>query len=186
MQNPRVPLHSSHRRLRRSVSSSSIGPTNLCQSTVFSSAPARVFFSNGQPPLLFIFLSLCFHRVTAASPLSSASPIQDCSCHLPPPPRPLSLPCFLFLSACGRLAARLGIGQPPCPWTWQQACAPAGPRRRSWQALLRAGRGPLARHLPCRPQQASFPMALCVKLAGGRRRPSEIPLNTVFCGCASM
>jgi hypothetical protein len=42
--NPRVPLRSSRRGLRRSAFGSSIGPPNLRQSTDLTSAPARVFF----------------------------------------------------------------------------------------------------------------------------------------------
>ena len=52
--NPRVPLRSSRRRLRRSAFGSSIGSPNLRQSTDFSSAPARVFFPGEKPPLLHL------------------------------------------------------------------------------------------------------------------------------------
>jgi hypothetical protein len=50
--NPRIPLRSSRRGLRRSAFGSSIGSPNLRQSTDFSSAPARVFFPGEKPPLL--------------------------------------------------------------------------------------------------------------------------------------
>jgi hypothetical protein len=54
LRNPRVPLRSSRRRLRRSVFGSSIGSPNLQQSTDFSSAPARVFFPGEKPPLFHL------------------------------------------------------------------------------------------------------------------------------------
>jgi hypothetical protein len=50
--NPRVPLRSSHRGLRRSAFGSSIGSPNLRESTDFLLAPARVFFPGEKPPLL--------------------------------------------------------------------------------------------------------------------------------------
>jgi hypothetical protein len=52
LRNPRVPLRSSRRGLRRSAFGSSIGSSNLQQSTDFLSAPARVFFPGEKPPLL--------------------------------------------------------------------------------------------------------------------------------------
>jgi hypothetical protein len=52
--NPRVPLRSSRRGLRRSAFGSSIGSPNLRQSTDFLSAPARVFFPGEKPPLLHL------------------------------------------------------------------------------------------------------------------------------------
>ena len=54
LRNPRVPLRSSRRGLRRSAFGSSIGSPNLRQSTDFSSAPARVFFPGEKPPLLHL------------------------------------------------------------------------------------------------------------------------------------
>jgi hypothetical protein len=57
--NPRVPLRSSRRGLRRSAFGSSIGSPNLRQSTDLASAPARVFFPGEKPPLLHLgFLRL--------------------------------------------------------------------------------------------------------------------------------
>jgi hypothetical protein len=52
LRNPRVPLRSSRRVLRRSAFGSSIRSPNLQQSTDFLSAPARVFFPGEKPPLL--------------------------------------------------------------------------------------------------------------------------------------
>ena len=54
LRNPRVPLRSSRRRLRRSAFGSSIGSPNLRQSTDLASTPARVFFPGEKPPLLHL------------------------------------------------------------------------------------------------------------------------------------
>jgi hypothetical protein len=59
LRNPRVPLRSSRRGLRRSAFGLSIGSPNLRQSTDLASAPARVFFPGEKPPLLHLgFLRL--------------------------------------------------------------------------------------------------------------------------------
>jgi hypothetical protein len=50
--NLRVLLRSPRRGLCRGAFGSSIGPSNLRQSTDFSSAPTRVFFPSEKPPLL--------------------------------------------------------------------------------------------------------------------------------------
>jgi hypothetical protein len=129
MRDPRLPQRLSRRRLHCSVYGSSIGPTNISQSTVFSSAPVRVFFSGGQPPLLFVFLSLCFRRVTAASPFSSASPTQDSSCHLPPLPRPLSLPPLFSFSLGMWPVGRSAKHRPATvPLAWAASARPCGPQ----------------------------------------------------------
>jgi hypothetical protein len=92
LQNPRVPLRLSRRGLRRSAFDLSIGPPNLCQSTVFSSAPASVFFPGEKPPLLHLefhrlFLFLSMSRLPLPSLLfpSDGAP----SLRPPPPPQPL-------------------------------------------------------------------------------------------------
>jgi hypothetical protein len=89
LQNPRVPLHLSRRGLRRSVFDLSIGPPNLCQSTVFFSAPASVFFPGEKPPLLHLefhrlFLFLSMSRL----PLPSLLFPSDGAPSLRPPPPP--------------------------------------------------------------------------------------------------
>jgi hypothetical protein len=52
LRNPRAPLRLSHRGLRLGAPGSSIGPLNLHQSMISSSAPTRVFVSREKPPLL--------------------------------------------------------------------------------------------------------------------------------------
>jgi hypothetical protein len=54
LRNLRVPMRSSRRGLRLVVSDLLIRPPNLCQSTISSSAPARVFFPSEKPPLLYL------------------------------------------------------------------------------------------------------------------------------------
>jgi hypothetical protein len=54
VRNPRVPLRSSRRGLRRSAFGSSIGSPSLRQSTDFLSTSARVFFPGEKPPLLHL------------------------------------------------------------------------------------------------------------------------------------
>jgi hypothetical protein len=109
LQNPRVPLHLSRRGLRRSVFDLSIGPPNLCQSTVFFSAPASVFFPGEKPPLLH----LEFHRLFLFLSMSR-----------------LPLPSLLFPSGGGRRAGRGGGGpRSPFPrWRWP-AGRPTGSAR---------------------------------------------------------
>jgi hypothetical protein len=94
--NPRVPLRSSRRGLRRSAFGSSIGSPNLRQSTDLASAPARVFFPGEKPPLLHLgFLRLfVFPSVQSIShsPLTfpgGGAPSPSVS---PPRRRPLSPP----------------------------------------------------------------------------------------------
>jgi hypothetical protein len=96
--NPRVPLRSSRRGLRRSVFGSSIGSSNLRQSMDFLSTPARVFFPGEKPPLLhlgflrfFVFpsvQSLSHSPLTfpdGGAPLPSVSPLRRRP--FPPPRR---------------------------------------------------------------------------------------------------
>jgi hypothetical protein len=106
LQNPRVPLHLSRRGLRRSVFDLSIGPPNLCQSTVFFSAPASVFFPGEKPPLLHLefhrlFLFLSMSRLPLPSLLfpSGGAPSP------PPPPPAQPLP---TMAVAGWSANRLG------------------------------------------------------------------------------
>jgi hypothetical protein len=82
--NPRVPLRSSRRGLRRSAFGSSIGFPNLRQSTDFLSTPARVFFLGEKLPLLhLVFFVSSFSRPCRVSPtLPSPSPA---AAPLPPP-----------------------------------------------------------------------------------------------------
>jgi hypothetical protein len=88
LRNPRVPLRSSRRRLRRSAFGSSIGSPNLRQSTDFFSAPARVFFPGEKPPLLCLgFLRFfVFPSVQSISHSSLTFPGGGA------PPPPFSLP----------------------------------------------------------------------------------------------
>jgi hypothetical protein len=69
LRNPRVPLRSSCRGLCRIVSGSSIGPPNLRQSTILSSALTRVFFPGEKTPLLYLgFLRVLRFLVRAGPP----------------------------------------------------------------------------------------------------------------------
>jgi hypothetical protein len=100
--NPRVPLHSSCRGLHLGASGSSIGHSNLHQSTISYSAPARVFFPGKKPPLLY----LVFLRFPVRAGPPSTSP------HLPrwrwPPP--LVSPTAKSLPvAAAAMAARAGL-----------------------------------------------------------------------------
>jgi hypothetical protein len=77
LRNLRVLLHSSHRGLRRSASGSSIGPTNLRQSMVFSSAPARVHFPVSllhcfQHVFFILFNSMSSRLCDGVAPLTRA------------------------------------------------------------------------------------------------------------------
>jgi hypothetical protein len=90
LRNPRVPLRSSRRGLRRGAFGSSIGPPNLRQSTDFFSAPARVFFPGEKPPLLHLGF-LRFHvRAVPHSPSPHLSRWQRPSPTFSPPTASLS------------------------------------------------------------------------------------------------
>jgi hypothetical protein len=83
--NPRVPLRSSRRGLRRSVFGSSIGSPNLRQSTDFLSAPVRVFFPGEKPRLLCLgFLRFFVFPSVQGLP---HSPLTFPGGGAPPPPR---------------------------------------------------------------------------------------------------
>jgi hypothetical protein len=134
LRNPRIPLRSSRRRLRRSVFGSSIGSPNLRQSTDFSSVPASVFFP-GEPPPWISTLVLHFFFPSCAAPLSPHQP--------PAARRPAPSPCAR--GPCGGAAARCGwpaghgLAAAPCPRELPPRCGPC-PRARA----LRGVAGPLA------------------------------------------
>jgi hypothetical protein len=104
--NPRVPLRSSRRGLRRSAFGSSIGPPNLRQSMDLASAPASVFFPSEPPPWIS---TLVFHFFSppCAAPLSlPTSPRRR-----DPHPYACAPACGTALAA-GRGGRRLGRGSP--------------------------------------------------------------------------
>jgi hypothetical protein len=72
--NLRIPLRSSRRGLHRSAFDSSIEPPNRHQSTVFFSAPARVFFPDEKPPLLSLGFLCVLRFPVRAGPPSSITP----------------------------------------------------------------------------------------------------------------
>jgi hypothetical protein len=117
LRNSRIPLQSSHRGLWRSASDSSIGPPNLRQSMISSSAPARVLFPGEKPPLFFMFgpcFSLLKLQPTPGAPHQARSTLAP---SLPVPPlSPLpSPPLSLFSIAC----CTIGHGVPLCACTGQ-------------------------------------------------------------------
>jgi hypothetical protein len=124
--NPRVPLRSSRRGLRQSAFGSSIGPSNLRQSTDLASAPARVFFP-GEPPPWISTLVLYFFSPPCAAPLSP---------HRPP----------------ARARSAPARARPtPAPWQRRSPCAhvPAPPVRAAQQRSRGPGPHGDDRVLPC-------------------------------------
>jgi hypothetical protein len=97
--NTRVSLRSSHRGLRRGASDSSIRPMNLLQSTDFSAAPVRVFFT-GEKPLLLHLRFLRFFVFPSMQGLPH-SPLTFPGGGAPPPPFPLPVAPLSPLSGDG-------------------------------------------------------------------------------------
>jgi hypothetical protein len=85
--NPRVLLRSPRRGLHCSASDLSIGPSNLCQSIISTSALAKVFFPGEKPPLLYLGF-LCFPvRAGPSSPSPHLLRWQHPPSARPPPRR---------------------------------------------------------------------------------------------------
>jgi hypothetical protein len=126
LRNPRVPLHSSCWGLYLGASGSSIGPSNLHQSTISYSALARVFFPGEKPPLLYLgFLRFPIR----AGPPSTSPHLPRWRCPLPlVSPTAQSLPV-----AAAAMAARAGLpfcapSPPSRPWPWRpKAASPTQP-----------------------------------------------------------
>jgi hypothetical protein len=138
LRNPRVPLHSSRRGLRRSVSDSSIGPPNLCQSTISSSALAKVFFPREflhcHPWSILVFFSVstprqplslsltpgAFAPTPPSPPLRSPSPQRPVAMAAPSPnsaERPWHAPTCVAWSSGALVAAPARLGRRgPCVW----------------------------------------------------------------------
>jgi hypothetical protein len=120
LRNPRAPLRSFRRWLRLGTSRLSIGPPNLRQSTVSSSALVRVFFPGEKPLLLHLgFIVSPFSRPCRAS-LSLPSPHRQRRPSLLLPPRrgPPLLPRWRRDRACPAPHARwpsLRAQPPPLP-----------------------------------------------------------------------
>jgi hypothetical protein len=163
--NPRVPLRSSRRGLRRSAFGSSIGSPNLRQSTDFLSAPARVFFPGEKPPLLHLgFLVFSFSRPCRASPtLPSPSPA---AVPLPPPfPLPDGAPFPLPDGGGGGRRRRPCSNAPRAPLPGSEGRAPRAP-------CGRVRPRPARPDLPCAAPSSSPPLSSMDgrKKMRGRRR----------------
>jgi hypothetical protein len=134
LRNPRVPLRSYRRGLRRGATGSSIGPPNLRQSTDLSLAPARVFFPGELLHSCSSFSSISRVWRGSTSFLRTLAPAAW---------RPVPGPCAR--GPYGGTAARRGwptghgLVAAPCPRELPPGAAPA-PRAHA----LRGVAGPLA------------------------------------------
>jgi hypothetical protein len=148
--NPRVPLRSSRRGLRRSAFGLSIGPPNLRQSTDLASAPGRVFFP-GEPPPWILTLVLYFFSPPCAALSLPTGPLR-----VPALPLPRGA-----AAATGRGGELLGHGSPRRRRRRRSPCAhvPAPPARAAQQRSRGPGPHGGDRVLPCA-ALCSFPMAI--------------------------
>jgi hypothetical protein len=168
--NPRVPLRSSHRGLRRSAFGSSIGLPNLRQSMDLTSAPAKVFFP-GELHSCSSFSSIS--RVWRGSTLFPRTPA-------PAARRPAPGPCAHGPCERGLQRRRSRMAWPTGWLSGVASCLPARAPSREWPppAGARALRGvvvPLRRSSSPSPAQPPWPWNLNVR----NRREEEDDDNFV-------
>jgi hypothetical protein len=103
--NPRVPLRSYRRGFRRGASGSSIGPSNLQQSTDLSSAPSRAFF-----PGELLHSCSSFFKISRVWRGSTSFPRN-----LAPVAR---RPATAYAHAAPTAAQLGAVGRPAMAWPW--------------------------------------------------------------------
>jgi hypothetical protein len=123
--NLRVPLRLSHRGLHLGSSGLSIRPQNLHQSKIYSTAPARDFFPDEKPPLLYLgFLRFfVFPSVQGLPPLTSPTVVP-----LPPPFSPPVGPPLPRRSAAAPAPQPAALRVCPCAPACARPCAVAAAR----------------------------------------------------------
>jgi hypothetical protein len=171
LRNPRVPLRSSHRGLRRSASGSSIGPLNLRQSMISSTAPARVFFPGEflycHPWWILLFFSFSTPQQPISlslTPGTSARPLPLLPCAAPPlrGRRPWQRPA---------LARPSGHGVRPPAWPGQ--AAPSPQPLHAWAGAAPCGWRPFDRALsPTHPH--GWPLFLSLSILVPRKKINKL------------